>query len=106
MKQKELNKIVKLHSKWLHGEEGGVRANLSEADLSEANLSEANLDFACWSLSCKSTSIKSDAKIVGQLLWHAFEHAKFNGIDIDDIEKLKELANNSSPVVIHGREKV
>ena len=43
MTQEELAKILELHKKWLNGEEGGERANLSGADLSDANLSGANL---------------------------------------------------------------
>ena len=35
--------ILEKHQKWLNGEAGGERANLSEADLSGANLSWANL---------------------------------------------------------------
>lgn len=66
MTQEELNKIVKLHKQWLNGEEGGVKAdlsnanlsfndlryadlrnaNLSNADLSEVNLHGANLEGA------------------------------------------------------------
>jgi uncharacterized protein YjbI with pentapeptide repeats len=166
MTNEELKEILKLHKLWLNGEEGGVRANLSEADLrgadlskadlrwadlskadlrwanlskadlrwanlskadlseadlsgadlSEAdlrgadlrcaNLSGANLDFSCWPLWCGSIGVKSDDKIVGQLLWHALEHAKHNGVDIRDINKLIELANNSNPVVKHGKDKV
>lgn len=46
MKQEELQKILKLHEKWLNGEDGGVKANLSGANLSGANLSDANLNGA------------------------------------------------------------
>ena len=44
--QKELNEILKLHKMWLKKEEGGKRANLSEADLFGANLFGANLSEA------------------------------------------------------------
>ena len=44
--QNELNEILAKHKKWLNGEEGGERANLSSADLSSANLRSANLSFA------------------------------------------------------------
>ena len=42
----DLPAILKKHSLWLGGSEGGERADLSEADLSEANLSGANLSGA------------------------------------------------------------
>ena len=42
----ELNKILEAHAKWRRGEEGGNRANLSDADLSDANLSDADLSGA------------------------------------------------------------
>ena len=44
--KEELAKILELHKKWLNGEEGGERANLSGADLRWANLSGANLRWA------------------------------------------------------------
>ena len=43
MKQEELQKILKLHEKWLNGEDGGVKANLSGADLISADLISADL---------------------------------------------------------------
>ena len=43
MKANELKKILELHAKWLNGEEGGKRADLSDADLSDADLSGADL---------------------------------------------------------------
>ena len=52
MKQEELQKILEAHGKWINGEDGGARADLSRAnltgaDLSGANLTRANLDFSC-----------------------------------------------------------
>jgi hypothetical protein len=44
--QAELKIKLDLHLKWLHGETGGERADLSSADLSSANLSYANLRYA------------------------------------------------------------
>jgi len=41
--QAELKIKLELHLKWLHGETGGERADLSYADLSSADLSSANL---------------------------------------------------------------
>ena len=39
----ELAEIIESHGKWLLGEEGGSRADLSSANLYSANLSNANL---------------------------------------------------------------
>ena len=46
MKANELKKILELHAKWINGEEGGKRADLSHADLSHADLREADLSHA------------------------------------------------------------
>ena len=46
MNQSEINKVLELHQKYLRGEAGGVRANLSLANLSNADLSRANLSDA------------------------------------------------------------
>lgn len=43
MTGEEIKEILDLHKKWLDGEEGGVRANLSEAYLRGADLHGANL---------------------------------------------------------------
>ena len=42
----KLQEIIKSHGRWLRNEEGGERANLSDADLSGADLSDANLSGA------------------------------------------------------------
>ena len=46
MRTNALERILELHEKWLNGEEGGERADLSHADLSGADLREANLSYA------------------------------------------------------------
>ena len=46
MTQNELDKILKLHEKWLYGEKDGRRANLSYANLTGADLTSANLTGA------------------------------------------------------------
>ena len=46
MDKQELKNILDKHLKWLRGENGGKRANLSRADLSRANLSRADLSGA------------------------------------------------------------
>ncbi len=42
----ELQEILDKHLKWLHDEDGGSRADLSDANLSGVDLSDANLSFA------------------------------------------------------------
>jgi hypothetical protein len=44
--EQELKEILDKHGKWLRGEDGGSRANLSKADLSRANLSGTDLSRA------------------------------------------------------------
>ena len=44
--QNELNEILAKHKKWLNGEEGGERADLSYADLRSADLRYADLRYA------------------------------------------------------------
>jgi hypothetical protein len=46
MTQKELNKILAKHKKWLLDERGGEKADLQRADLQEADLQRANLQEA------------------------------------------------------------
>jgi hypothetical protein len=42
----KLQEIIKSHGRWLRNEEGGERANLSDANLSGADLSDADLSDA------------------------------------------------------------
>ena len=42
----ELKAIIYKHAKWERGEDGGERADLSDADLCDADLSYANLSYA------------------------------------------------------------
>ena len=44
MTQEELNEILEKHRKWLNDEDGGERADLSDANLRGANLRGADLD--------------------------------------------------------------
>ena len=46
MTSEEIKKVLDSHQKWINGEDGGERANLSEADLSEADLRWADLGWA------------------------------------------------------------
>ena len=75
MKANELKKILKLHAKWLNGEEGGERADLSHADLShadlrEADFGEADLDYSCLPLWCGSLSANFDDRQLKQIAYH------------------------------------
>ena len=95
MKTNELEKILELHAKWLNGEEGGERANLSHTDLSGADLREANLshadlspadlsdadlrgadfrgadlDYSCLPLWCGSLSANFDDRQLKQIAYH------------------------------------
>ena len=76
MTQCDLNTIIQLHEKWLRGELGGKKADLSGADLSGADLSGAdlrgaNVDFSSWPLWCGSLKgVKVDARIARQLAYH------------------------------------
>ena len=49
---KELRKIVEKHGRWLRGEDGGERADLTVADLTGADLTGANLRWADLSGAC------------------------------------------------------
>ena len=100
-----MQEILDAHKKWIKGEDGGVRANLSDADLSDANLGGANLrradlrgadlrgaglrgadlrradlDFSCWPLWCGGLAVKVCKRIAVQLAYH------FCKLDCDDPE--------------------
>ena len=76
MNKEELNKILKLHRKWLNDEEGGVKADLSDANLSDANLSGANLKWADLSGAYLSGANLSGANLSG---------ANLSGANINNI---------------------
>ena len=89
MSSEEIKKVLDLHKKWLN-EQGGERADLSEADLCWANLrgadlSGADLDFSCFPLWCGGSKFKCDTKLVYQLLAHICT------LDFPDDEGIKEL---------------
>ena len=128
MTQEELNTILDKHKKWLDGEAGGERADLSRANLSGSTLSGANLseatlsgadligadlrgatligadlDYSCWPLWCGSLNVVVDARIARQLAYH------FCRLDCDDPEYLEarkaiaEFANGFHRVDECGR---
>ena len=95
MRTNELERILELHAKWLNGEEGGERADLSHADLSGADLREANLshadlshadlsdadlrgadlrgadlDYSCLPLWCGSLNVNFDDRQLKQIAYH------------------------------------
>lgn len=65
----EIKTKLELHLKWVRGEEGGSRADLSGADLSEANLSRADLSWADLSRANLSWANLSWANLSGADLW-------------------------------------
>ena len=110
MTSEEIKKVLDLHKKWINGEDGGKRADLSGADLSgadlrkadlrkaalseaalseaalrEANLCGADLDFSCFPLWCGGSKFQCDTKLVYQLLAHICT------LEFDDTEGIKEL---------------
>lgn len=46
MTREELDDVLAAHRAWLHGDEGGVRADLSGVNLRNADLREADLSYA------------------------------------------------------------
>ena len=81
-------------------------ANLTEANLSFADLRGADLDYSCWPLWCGSLGVKADEKLVGQLAYHLLDLAKSSGVDVGICDKIKELANKSSPVTKYRKETI
>jgi hypothetical protein len=81
-------------------------ANLQCASLHGANLHGANFDFSCWPLWCGSLGVKGDEKLVGQLAYHLLDLIKSSGVVVESLDALRELANKSSPVANHFKEKV
>ena len=75
MDKQELKNILDKHLKWLRGEYGGKRADLSRADLSGANLSGANLSGANLFRADLSRANLSGADLYGADLYGANLHA-------------------------------
>jgi uncharacterized protein YjbI with pentapeptide repeats len=78
MDEQELKNILDKHFKWLRGENGGKRANLSRADLSRADLSGANLSRANLSRADLSRADLSRADLSGADL----SRADLSGADL------------------------
>ena len=78
MTQEELNKVLEKHKKWLNDEEGGEKADLSNANLYEANLNGANLNGA----DLDGADLRL-ADLRHANLWHAnLWRANLNGADL------------------------
>ena len=81
--QAELKIKLELHLKWLHGEDGGERADLSGANLRSANLSYANLSYADLSYADLSYANLSYADLSGANLRSAnLRSANLSGADL------------------------
>ncbi len=85
--QKELQEILHLHNMWLCGNDGGVRANLSDANLSDANLSDANLSDADLSVANLRVANLRGANLSGADLRGAnLSGADLRGADLRDAD--------------------
>lgn len=86
MTREELQEILDKHKKWLNDEDGGGKADLSNArlrgadlsnaDLRYADLRYADLDYSCLPLWCGSLLADMDDKQVKQLLYHTLSIVK------------------------------
>ncbi len=82
----ELTEILKKHEMWINREEGGIRADLSNADLSRANLHLANLAMADLSGAnlnlanlSGATLYKANARTKGGSTLHTVVYPRWNG---------------------------
>ena len=83
MTNKEINKILDAHKKWLSGNDSGIKADFSGANLSGANLSDANLSGANLSDADLSGADLSDADLSGANLSRAdLSRADLSGADL------------------------
>ena len=81
----KLQEIIKSHGRWLRNEEGGERANLSDADLSGADLSDADLRGANLSGAYLRGADLSDADLSGADLSDAdLSDANLRGANLSD----------------------
>ena len=82
MTRTELSEILERHRKWLVGEGGGQRADLSGANLRGADLREADLYNCCLPLWCGGLRIILDRRQMAQLIYH------FCSMECEDSEVL------------------
>ena len=79
--KKEID-VLQRHAKWLQNEEGGEKADLSDANLSDANLSDANL----WGANLSDANL-SDANLRGANLSDAnLSDANLWGANLSDAD--------------------
>ena len=78
----EFKELLEKHWKWLRGEDGGSRADLSGADLSGANLSRADLSDANLSRANLSGAYLSRANLSGANLSGAESLVKRMGVEV------------------------
>ena len=90
----KLQEILDKHKKWLNEEEGGERADLSDADLSGADLSGADIDYSCLPLWCGSLTANMDDRQVKQLLYHTLSIVKHSN-NVSDILKEQLLTEQN-----------
>jgi uncharacterized protein YjbI with pentapeptide repeats len=101
MKSEELKTLLALHAKWIRGEEGGERANLSGANLSGANLSGADLSGANLSGADLSGADLSGANLRGADLRGAdLRGADLRGADLPTGLRIASLCFGGWPVTV------
>ena len=113
MTQGELDKVLKLHKKWLDGDSAGIRAsldgaylvgatlrgadlrgaylvsaNLRGADLRDADLRGANIDFSVWPLWCGGLDVHIDDRIAIQLLYHLVRNVLYSKNTSEELKSL------------------
>ena len=95
---KELKKVLELHEKWLNGEQGGIRADLSNTDLRNVDLRGANLNNADLRGTNLSNTDLRDADLRGTNLNNAdLRYANLRGANLRDI-KYNSLSVGLNPV--------
>lgn len=67
----ELREVLSLHTKWLRGEENGVRADLSWTDLNNRDLTYVNLSYASLDYAILENSDLSGSKLIHTSFYHA-----------------------------------
>ena len=97
MTPNQIKEALKKHADWLHGKEGGGRANLEEANLEEANLRGANLRGAnLRGANLRGANLEGayleEANLWGANLWGAnLEGANLRGAYFTCFGNMKEI---------------
>ena len=96
----DLPTILDAHRKWLRGEDGGTRANLSGANLSRADLLRANLSGADLYGADLSRANLSRANLSRANLWNA----NLSGADLTDAKWDEQgvIKTTIAPVMFYG----